>query len=41
MPQFYTKRAPARWVVFYAERGERIGEKVYDSEDSLDRKSVV
>ena len=28
------QEGPARWVVFYAERGERIGEKVYDSEDA-------
>ena len=28
------QEGPARWVVFYAERGDRIGEKVYDSEDT-------
>ena len=28
------QEGPARWVVFYAERGDRIGEKVYDSEDA-------
>ena len=31
------QEGPARWVVFYAERGERIGEKVYDSEDAACR----
>ena len=29
------QEGPARWVVFYAERGDRIGEKVYDSEDAV------
>ena len=28
------QEGPARWVVFYAERGDRVGEKVYDSEDA-------
>ena len=31
------QEGPARWVVFYAERGDRIGEKVYDSEDAACR----
>ena len=28
------RSGPARWVVFYAERGVRSSERVYDSEDA-------
>lgn len=31
------QEGPARWVVFYAERGVRFSERVYDSEDAACR----